>query len=124
MVPGADQGRPWVDLDRDWSISRPTWPPATPIPYEATYAILDGSRILRALETGDVAISKRAGGEWAHEHLPERWQPALRAAVLAYGGQATAEDVELLASEMAPFVAMVRERLPTSRTQQARWSGS
>ena len=33
--------------------------------YEATYAILNGSRILHSFQTGDVAISKREAGAWA-----------------------------------------------------------
>jgi hypothetical protein len=57
-------------------------------PVEATYAICYGSRILYAIETGDVAISKRAGGMWALEHLPERWHEAIRAAGRAYDGEA------------------------------------
>lgn len=96
-------------------------------PFEATYAILNGSRILRAVETGDVAISKRSAGQWALEHLPVRWHDALRAARRTYEGRPTDGDADLLAREMAPFVAMVRERLPasTSRTDEAlpRWSG-
>ena len=79
-------------------------------PYEATYAFLNGSRIVRAIETGDVAISKREAGPWALEHLPNRWHPALRAAMRAYERAATADDEALLAAEMGPFVAMVRER--------------
>lgn len=96
-------------------------------PYEATYAFLNGSRILRAVETGDVAISKRAAGRWALEHLPVRWHPALAAANRAYEGEATPDDAALLASEMAPFVAMVKERLPSGTPPnddaQPRWSG-
>jgi hypothetical protein len=96
-------------------------------PYEATYALLNGSRILHALETGDVAISKRAAGAWGLEHLPARWHPALRAAARAYDGQATTGDEALLAAEMAPFVAMVRERLPDTDLESSeprpRWSG-
>lgn len=80
-------------------------------PYEATYAFLNGSRILRALETGDVVNSKREAGPWALEHLPDRWHAALQAALRAYDHQATPEDEELLAREMAPFVAMVRQHL-------------
>ena len=49
-------------------------------PYEATYAFLNGSRILHSVETQNVAISKRAAGTWALEHLPDRWHPALTAA--------------------------------------------
>lgn len=80
-------------------------------PYEATYAFLNGSRILRAVETGDAAISKREAGQWALQRLPDRWHPAIQAAIRAYERQSTAEDEALLASEMAPFVAFVRRRL-------------
>lgn len=97
-------------------------------PYEATYALLNGSRILHFIATDNVAISKREAGAWALEHLPARWHAALRAATRAYSGQATPEDITLLANEMAPFVAMVREHLPADVDEPAakglpRWSG-
>ena len=96
-------------------------------PFEATYALLTGSRILYALDTHDVAISKRAAGIWALEHLPERWHAALRAALRSYAGHAADEDAALLAAEMPPFVAYVREHVPPSpdRPPDAlpRWSG-
>lgn len=96
-------------------------------PFEASYAILNGSRILHALETRDVAISKRAAGAWALEHLPARWHPVLQSATRAYAGTEPSTDRELLAAEMAPFVAFVRERLPAvpDRPTDAvpRWSG-
>jgi hypothetical protein len=96
-------------------------------PYEATYAFLNGSRILRAVETRDVAISKRSAGKWALEHLPVRWHPVLAAANRAYEGEATPDDADLLAREMGPFVAMVKERLPSAPPPndeaQPRWSG-
>jgi Domain of unknown function (DUF4111) len=81
-------------------------------PFEATYAILNGSRILYAIETGDVAISKRSGGMWALEHLPERWHEAIRAADRAYDADSTPREADVLRESMAAFVAMVRERLP------------
>jgi hypothetical protein len=84
-------------------------------PYEAIYAILNGSRIVRAVETGDVAISKREAGAWAIDHLEARWRPAVHAARRAYEDQGSAADTELLAREVAPFVAMVRERLTGDR---------
>jgi hypothetical protein len=96
-------------------------------PFEATYAIWNGSRILRAIETGDVAISKRSGGTWALEHLPERWHDAIRAADRAYDGGAAPGDEEILRRAMGPFVAMVRERLPLVEPRPsgapARWGG-
>lgn len=81
-------------------------------PYEATYAILNGSRILHAIETHDVVLSKRSAGAWALEHLPARWHDALRAAGRAYDEAQSPEVAQLLASAMGPFVAMVRERFP------------
>jgi Domain of unknown function (DUF4111) len=81
-------------------------------PFEATYAIWNGSRILYAISTRDVSISKRSGGTWALEHLPERWHEAIVAAGRAYDGEATPRDEEVLRGTMAAFVAMVRERLP------------
>src|SRR5918992_3284910 len=56
-------------------------------PFEATYAILNGSRIMHAVETGSVAISKAGAGRWALGHLPARWHPAVRAATRAYRDQ-------------------------------------
>ncbi len=96
-------------------------------PHEATYALLTGSRILHALATHDVAISKRAAGSWALEHLPARWHDALRAALRTYDGEGTAEDAGLLAAEMSPFVSFVRARLPPTADRPPdalpRWSG-
>jgi aminoglycoside adenylyltransferase-like protein len=97
-------------------------------PYEATYALLNGSRILHSAGTDDPAISKRAAGAWGLDQLPARWHLALHAALRNYEGRATAEDRDLLAAEMAPFVAFVRERLPLAQERPAgeppRWSGS
>jgi hypothetical protein len=96
-------------------------------PYEASFALLNGSRVLRAVDTGDVVISKRAAATWALEHLPERWHPALRAAERSYLGRPEPGDHELIAAEQGPFVAYVREQLrwPDQRPADAlpRWSG-
>jgi hypothetical protein len=96
-------------------------------PFEATYAIFNGSRIVHAVETGNVVISKRSAGAWSLEHLPSRWHAAIRAAGRSYDGKATAKDAELLRTAMAPFVAMVRKRLPAleepSGDALPRWSG-
>jgi hypothetical protein len=96
-------------------------------PYEATYAILNGSRIFHSVRTDNVAISKRAAGAWALEHLPARWHSALRAAIRNYEGRPADGDVALLAEEMAPFVSFVRKRMPFAEDRPAgdlpRWSG-
>ena len=126
VVPPPTWSELQVDLDRELEhVERHVLEGDTD-PYEATYAILNGSRIIRAVETGDVAISKRAAGQWALEHLEVRWHPVLEAAGRAYDGSAMSDDTDLLAREMAPFVAMVRDRLPTvtPRSDDApRWSG-
>ena len=96
-------------------------------PYEAAYAVLNGSRLLHAIETRDIGMSKRAAGPWALEHLPARWHPAVKAAIRSYDGRPVPGDHELLAAERAPFVAFVRTRVPTTEHRPAgeppRWSG-
>lgn len=79
-------------------------------PYEASYAIFNGARILYSIETRKVVISKRAAGEWALDHLPPSWNEAIRAAGRAYDGEASVDDARVLAKAMAPLVAMVRAR--------------
>lgn len=94
-------------------------------PFEATYAIFNGCRVLHTLETGRPVISKRSAGSWGLDHLPERWHAAIRAASRAYDGVAAPEDNDVLRDAMAPFVGLVRERLPTTRARRAgppRWS--
>jgi hypothetical protein len=115
-----------ADLDRELEhVERHTKEGDTD-PYEASYALLNGSRILRSLETRDPVLSKREAGIWALASLPGRWHPALDAALRAYDGSATPDDASLLAAEMGPFVAMVREHLPRTNGRSAdgpRWSG-
>jgi Domain of unknown function (DUF4111) len=126
IVPPPTWSELEVDLDREVEHLERHVAEGDTDPYEATYAVLNGSRILRTLVTQDPAVSKRAAGEWALEHLPERWHPVLRAAGRTYDGHATSQDTDLLATEMGPFVAMVRERVPFAASDeraQPRWSG-
>ena len=94
-------------------------------PYEATFAVLNGCRVLYTLSTGSPVISKRSAGDWGLTHLAARWHPAIRAAGRSYDGVATAEEDELLRVTMPSFVEMVRERLPLLRPrppgQPPRW---
>jgi hypothetical protein len=94
-------------------------------PYEATYAVWNGCRILYTLQTGSPVISKRSAGDWALQHLPGEWHEAIRAAGRNYDGQASAQDIALLRTIMAPFVEMVRQRLPIIEPRSPgppRWS--
>jgi hypothetical protein len=127
VVPEPTWSELEADLDRELEHIERHVVEGDTDPHEAAYGILNGSRILRSIETHDVVLSKRAAATWAVDHLPARWHPAIQAADRAYDGQATAEDAELLAAEMGPFVAMVRERLPyrdePSSEARPRWSG-
>jgi hypothetical protein len=127
IVPAPSWAELEVDLSRELEHVERHIVEGDTDPYEAAYAILNGSRILHALETGSVAISKRSAGAWALERLPERWHPPIRAAFRAHDGKSTPEDEALLADTMAPFVGMVRERLPAleadSDEARPRWSG-
>ena len=128
LVPPPTWSELEVDLDRELEHLEAHVAAGDTDSYEATYAMLNGSRILRAVETGDVAISKWSAGRWALEHLPGPWHPALAAACRAYDGEASPADTDLLAREMGPFVAMVRQRLPPLVPREPgsppRWSGS
>ena len=95
-------------------------------PYEATYAIWNGCRILATLATGSAVRSKRSAGDWGLANLSDRWHPAIHAAGRSYDGAASAEDHELLRTTMPRFVEMVREQLPLTKPrppgQLPRWS--
>ena len=58
------------------------------------YVILNLCRVLACLQGGEV-LSKRQGGEWGLQHLPEEYHPLLRAALAAYGGAAFPEGLPL-----------------------------
>lgn len=96
-------------------------------PYEAAYAVLTGSRILHALATRNVVMSKAAAGSWALEHLSDRWHAALGAALRTYSGDASPSDAKLQEADMAPFVSFVRRHLPPASDRPPgalpRWSG-
>ena len=113
-------------LDRELEhIERHVYEGDAADPFEATYAVWTGCRILYALQVGSPAVSKRSAGAWGLEHLDPQWHPAIRAAGRSYDGRATTADEELLRSNMAPFLEMVRERLPVTAPRPPgppRWS--
>ena len=108
-------------------LDRNSYRPSRLDPYEATYAILNGSRILHSIETHNVVLSTREAGTWALDYLAERWHPVVHAALRAYDERATPADVVLLATDMADFIATLRERLPatdgSAPDARPRWSG-
>ena len=113
-------------LDRELEhIERHVYEGDAANPGEATYAIWNGCRVVYTVETGSPVISKRSAGAWALEHLPKRWHSAIQAAGRSYDGVANDEDRELLRLSMAPFVEMIRARLPITESRPPgppRWS--
>jgi hypothetical protein len=114
------------DLDRELEhLERHVFEGDADDPYEATYAMWNGCRILYTVETGSPVISKRSAGAWGLEHLHPEWHDAIRAANRNYDGDASATDVEVLRDTMAPFVAMVRTQVPITEPRPPgppRWS--
>jgi hypothetical protein len=67
------------------------------VPVEhSAYAVLNACRILRSVAERDVVQSKFGSAAWALERLPAELRPAIRAALSAYRGTATAADAEVL----------------------------
>lgn len=69
------------------------------------YVTLNLCRVLAFLQDG-LVLSKRQGGEWGLQHLPEETHPLLRAAMAAYGGAAFPTGLPL-----AAFAADMLERI-------------
>lgn len=115
-----------VALDRELEhLERHVYEGDAKDPYEATYAIWNGCRILYTLETRSPVISKRSAGMWGLRHLSHGWHDAIRAAERSYDGEATDADNDLLRLTMAPFVEMIREHLPPTGPRPPgppRWS--
>jgi hypothetical protein len=85
------------DLDRELEhLERHVYEGDAADPFEATYIIFNGCRILRTLETGSPIISKRSAGDWGLANLPPRWHEAIHAAGRLYDGAASPEDNEVL----------------------------
>jgi hypothetical protein len=63
------------------------------------YCVLNLCRLMYSFDTRDVVISKRASARWAWDAFPH-WRPHIEAATRSYDGRATAQDQELLRSEV------------------------
>jgi hypothetical protein len=77
------------------------------------YCILNLCRLIYSFDTGDVVVSKRASARWAHDAFPE-WRPHIEAATRSYDRRATAQDRELLESEVGAFFDFACERIRES----------
>jgi hypothetical protein len=82
------------------------------------YCVLNLCRLIYSFDTGDVVVSKRASARWAHDAFPE-WRPHIEAATKSYDRRATAQDKELLQSEVGSFFDFACERIRESRGESA-----
>jgi hypothetical protein len=78
------------------------------------YCVLNLCRLMVSYETQDVVISKRASAEWAAAAFP-RWDSLIKAAAKSYARQATAQDRELLASQIADFFEFACDHIRDSQ---------
>lgn len=67
------------------------------------YLTLNLARVLAFQEEGAV-LSKKEGGEWGLEHLPEAYHPLIRAALEDYGSDAAVQYDEALARRYAAYM--------------------
>jgi len=74
------------------------------------YCVLNLCRLMYSFETGDVVVSKRASAGWAFDAFPE-WRPLIEAARRSYDRQATAQDQELLRSEVRALFDFACQRI-------------
>jgi hypothetical protein len=79
----------------------------------AAYCVLNLCRLMVSFDTRDVVISKRASARWAWDAFPQ-WRPHIEAATRSYDGQATAQDQELLRTEVKSLFEFACERIRAS----------
>lgn len=79
--------------------------------YHRAYVVANACRIIYSLDTRDVVVSKRAAARWSLDHLPAGWHPAIEAAVRAYDGEASRDDLPVLDASLLAIVSAARARL-------------
>ena len=79
--------------------------------YSDAFAVLNACRIIRSVLERDVVQSKFGSAAWALEHLPARYAEAIRGAMAAYRGDATAEQVAALTAGRADILALAAREL-------------
>jgi hypothetical protein len=78
------------------------------------YCVLNLCRLMYSYQTRDVVTSKRAAGSWAREAFPQ-WRPHIEAAIKAYDRQASAQEMQLLRSEVESLFDFARQRIRQSQ---------
>ena len=81
------------------------------------YSILQLCRLMYSFQTRDVVISKRFSAAWAKAAFPQ-WSPLIDGALDSYDGGHPAEDLQALASHIAPFYEFAMERIHAGFSRQ------
>jgi hypothetical protein len=77
------------------------------------YCILNLCRLMYSFETSDVVISKAMAAQWAYEALPD-WRLYIDLARKSYAGLGTAQERELMLSEIDELLEFARVRIQAS----------
>lgn len=73
------------------------------------YAVLNSCRILAYLDDTQNVMSKRGGGEWGLEHLPQKYAPVIQEALNEYAVAGSSQPVD--AALLKAFVRYAYERI-------------
>ena len=80
-------------------------------PGHAAYAVWNGCRLVYSMETRNVVVSKRAAARWALANMPGRWRSLIQAAGRIYDDTPGSDDVAILRTSTASFIADVQDRM-------------
>ena len=98
----------WAELERDL-LEQMQFVEEHLVIYPA-YCTLNLCRLMYSFEKWDVVISKAAAAEWALGRFAQ-WQDIIEAAQRDYGGCASAQDEELMMSEVKGLYRFADERI-------------
>ncbi|MBU1050008.1 DUF4111 domain-containing protein [Candidatus Bipolaricaulota bacterium] len=80
------------------------------------YCILNLCRLMYSYGTRDVVTSKAAAGCWASEQFPQ-WRPLIELASQSYADTASAEDVQIMRSEVKGMAVFAREQIAAANAR-------
>lgn len=81
------------------------------------YCVQNLCRLLYSWETGEVVTSKAAATAWASQRFPA-WRALISLGSLAYAKQATAADLEALASGLPTFYLFAQREIESLRARR------
>ena len=83
-----------IAQDAEWSFDNLSQGPNHGMGGVPPYAVLNYCRVLAFIEQG-LITSKREGGEWGLENLPEKYKPLIQQALKEYAQSGSSQEVDL-----------------------------